>query len=209
MRVSDDVEEGTNLLAYSMEVDLLILSGLILAIVWLRVTVSIALIAGDGRATGFPRRAHIHEARLTLWLVVLVLADATAFWILAISHDARVEDTLWLLVGLSALAGVYFYSATLALPTGEQRWKQLNGWYWIARRPVLLSIVLADLIWFILIPARTEFPLATGLVFLIVNLVALAVAFRSSKHHRVAAALIVLIVARAAFAIALTWNRMT
>jgi hypothetical protein len=187
-----------------MEVDLLILSALILVIVWLRVTVSIALILRDRRATGFPRRAHVHEARLTLWLVVLVLVDATAFWILAISNDAPVEDNLWSLVGLSALAGVYFYSATLALPTGEQRWKQLNGWYWIARRPVLLSIVLADLVWFILIPERTEFPIAPSLVFLILNLVALAVAFRSAKHHRVTAALIALIVARVALAIALT-----
>lgn len=186
-----------------MEVSLLILAAFILAFVWLRVVVSIAFIVRDGRATSFPRRAHIHEASLTFWLVVLILADATASWILLVSQKAGMHDSLWSLAVLSGLAGVYFYAATLVLPTGEHAWKQLNGWYWIARRPVLLSIVLADLAWFILLPAISELPLAVSLALLILNLAALAVAFRSSKHHRVAAALIVLIVERAALAIAL------
>jgi hypothetical protein len=57
-----------------------VLSGLVVGIAWARIVASAISIARDIRTSGQHHRAHVHAARLTLLLVVLVLIDAVANW---------------------------------------------------------------------------------------------------------------------------------
>lgn len=176
-----------------------VLSGLIVGIVWIRIALSVASIARESRARGRHPKAHIHAARLTLLLVVLVLTDATACW--AFVTLTGWSGSLWPIVALPALGGLYFYSASLALPTGSDVWTELNGWYWITRRPVLLAILLADMIWVSLaeIGERPDqwLLLIAGAA---LNVAAVVVAFASTKRRHVGMALAVLIAERLALA---------
>lgn len=174
-----------------------VLSGLIVAIVWIRIALSVASIARDSRASGHHARAHVHAARLNLLLVVLVLTDATACW--AFVTLTGWSSSLWPIVALPVLGGLYFYSASLALPSGPDVWTELNGWYWITRRPVLIGILLADIIWVSLaeIGERPEqwLLLIAGAA---LNLAAFLVAFASTKRRLAGLALAVLIAERLA-----------
>ena len=176
-----------------------VLSGLIVGIVWIRIALSVASIARDSRARGHHPRAHIHAARLTLLLVVLVLVDATACW--AFVTLTGWSGSLWPIVALPVLGGLYFYSASLALPNGPDVRTELNGWYWITRRPVLIGILLADVLWFSLakVGERPEhwLLLIAGAA---LNLAAFLVAFASKKRRLAAMALAVLIAERLALA---------
>ena len=105
------------------------------------------------------------------------------------------------MVALPLLGGLYFYAATLALPTGLDRSKQLNGWYWITRRPVLIAILIADLLWFSLSELATRpDQILLAIAGTALNVAAMIVAGTSNKRRHAAAALIVLIAERAALA---------
>lgn len=177
-----------------------VLSGLVVGIAWARIVLSATSVARDLRASGQHHRAHIHAARLTLLLVVLVLVDATANWIFVASAGWN-RAGLWPVVALPLLGGLYFYSATLALPTGLDTCTQLNGWFWITRRPVLISILLADLLWFSLSELVTRpDQIVLAISGTALNVAAMIVAGTSSKRRHAAAALGVLVAERAALA---------
>ena len=176
-----------------------VLSGLVVGIVWIRIALSVASIAREGRASGRRTRAHIHAARLTFLLVVLVLADATACWTFVTLSGWNASGSLWPIVALPALGGLYFYSASLALPTGPRVWTELNGWYWITRRPVLIAILLADLVWISLAEIGDRFDQRLLLIAgAALNLAAFVVAFTSTKRRQALLALVVLIAERVA-----------
>lgn len=177
-----------------------VLSGLVVCIAWMRITVSTFSVARDIRASGQHHRAHIHAARLTLLLVLLVLIDATANWVFVASAGWN-RAGLWPVVALPLLGGLYFYAATLALPTGLDTCTQLNGWFWITRQPVLIAILIADLLWFSLSELAThpdQILLATGGT--AINIAGMILAGTSTKRQHAAAALIVLIAERAGLA---------
>lgn len=177
-----------------------VLSGLVVGIAWARILLSTIPVARDIRAGGQHHRAHIHAARLTLLLVLLVLIDATANWIFVASAGWH-RWGLWPVIALPLLGGFYYYAATLALPTGLHASKQLNGWFWITRRPVLVAILIADVLWFSLSELATRpdhMLLAIGGTSL--NVAAMIVAGTSTRLRPAAAALIVLIAERAALA---------
>lgn len=179
-----------------------VLSGLVVGIVWARIVISTVSIARDIRASGQHHRAHIHAARLTLLLVVLVLVDATANWAFVASAGWQ-RSGLWPVVALPLLGGIYFYAATLALPTGLDICTQLNGWFWITRRPVLVAILVADLIWFSLtgLGTRPE-QVLLAISGAALNIAAMIVAGTSGRRRHAAAALMVLIAERVALAAA-------
>ena len=105
------------------------------------------------------------------------------------------------MVALPLLGGLYFYAATLALPTGLDTRTQLNGWFWITRRPVLIAILIADLLWFSLSELATrpdQILLAIGGT--AINVAGMIVAGTSTKRQHAAAALTVLIAQRAGLA---------
>jgi hypothetical protein len=177
-----------------------VLSGLVVGIAWARIGLSAISVARDTRATGQHHRAHIHAARLTQLLVVLVLIDATTNWVF-VASAGWARAGLWPVVALPLLGGLYFYAASLALPTGLDTCTQLNGWFWVTRRPVLISILIADVVWFSLSELATrpdQLLLAIGGTAL--NVAGMIVAGTSSKRRHAAAALIVLIAERAALA---------
>lgn len=177
-----------------------VLSGLVVGTAWARIVLSAISVARDTRATGQHHRAHVHAARLTILLVVLVLIDATANWVFVASAGWH-RGGLWPVVALPLLGGLYFYAATLALPTGFDTCTQLNGWFWITRRPVLIAILAADVIWFSLSELASrpdQLLLAIGGTAL--NVAGMIVAGTSSKRRHAAAALVVLIAERAALA---------
>ena len=177
-----------------------VLSGLVVGTAWARIVLSAISVVRDIRATGQRHRAHIHAARLTLLLVVLLLSDATANWIF-VASAGWARAGLWPVVALPLLGGLYFYAATLALPTGLDTCTQLNGWFWITRRPVLIAILIADVLWFSLSELATrpdQILLAIGGTAL--NVAAMIVAGTSGRRRHAAAALIVLIAERAALA---------
>ena len=178
-----------------------VLSGLVVGIVWIRIALSAASIARERRAGNHRSRAHVHAARLTLLLVALVLIDATACWAFVTLSGWNAGSSFWPIVALPVLGGFYFYSASLALPTGPQVWTELNGWYWITRRPVLVGILLADLVWLSLaeIGHRPDqlLLLAAGAA---LNVAALIVAFTSTKQRHAFLALTALIAERVALA---------
>lgn len=178
-----------------------VLSGLVVGIVWIRIALSVASIAREKRARDHRSRAHVHAARLTFLLVALVLIDATACWAFVTLSGWNAGASLWPIVALPILGGLYFYSASLALPTGPHVWTELNGWYWITRRPVLVGILLADLVWLSLaeIGHRPDQLLlvAAGAA---LNLAAFIVAATSTKRRHASLALIVLIAERVALA---------
>jgi len=177
-----------------------VLSGLVVAIVWARILVSTVSIARHIRAGGQHHRAHIHAAQLTLLLIVLVLIDATANWVF-VSSAGWHRGGLWPVVALPLLGGLYFYAATLTLPTGLDKCSQLNGWFWITRRPVLIAVLFADLLWFSLSElARRPDQILLAVAGAALNIAAMIVAGTSTKRHHAAAALIVLIAERAALA---------
>jgi len=132
-----------------------VLSGLVVAIVSARIAVSTVSIARDISASGQHHRGHIHAARLTLLLVVLLLIDTAANWAFVATAGWQ-RSGLWPVVALPLLGGLYFYAATLALPTGLDTCTQLNGWFWITRRPVLIALLIADMIWFSLSELATQ-----------------------------------------------------
>ena len=177
-----------------------VLSGLVVGIAWMRIIVSTFSVARAIRASGQHRRAHIHAARLTLLLVLLVLSDATANWVFVASAGWNGAG-LWPVVALPLLGGLYFYAATLALPTGLDTCTQLKGWFWITRQPVLIAILIADLLWFSLSELATrpdQILLAIGST--AINIAGMIVAGTSTKRQQAAAALIVLIAERAGLA---------
>ena len=177
-----------------------VLSGLVVGIAWARVAVSAISVARDIGTSGQHHREHIHASRLTLLLVLFVLVDASANWAFIASAGWN-RAGLWPVVALPLLGGLYFYAATLALPTGLDTSTQLNGWYWITRRPVLIAILIADLLWFSLSELATQpdqILLAVGGTAL--NVAAMIVAGTSSRRQHAAAALMVLIAGRAALA---------
>jgi hypothetical protein len=177
-----------------------VLSGLVVGIAWARVAASAISLARDMRGSGRHHRAHIHAARLTLLLVVLVLIDVSANWVFVASAGWNLAG-LWPIVALPLLGGLYFYAATLALPTGLEKSTQLNGWYWITRRPVLIAILIADLLWFSLSQLATRpDQILLAIAGTALNVAAMIVAVTSSRRQHAAAALIVLIVERAALA---------
>jgi hypothetical protein len=177
-----------------------VLSGLVAGIAWARIVASIISIAREIRATGQHHRAHIHAAQLTLLLVVLVLIDATANWVF-VSSAGWHRGGLWPVVALPLLGGLYFYAATLTLPTGIEKCTQLNGWFWITRRPVLIAVLFADLLWFSLSElARRPDQILLAIAGAALNIAAMIRAGTSTKRHHAAAALIVLIAERAALA---------
>ena len=177
-----------------------VLAGLVVAIAWVRILASTVSIGRDIRAGGQHRRTHIHAARLTLLLVVLVLMDATANWVF-VSSAGWHRGGLWAVVALPLLGGIYFYAATLTLPTGLDKCTQLNGWFWITRRPVLMALLIADLLWFSLSElARQPDQILLAIAGAALNIAAVIVAGTSTKRHHAAAALIVLIAERAALA---------
>ena len=179
-----------------------VLSGLVVGIVWARILVSSVSITCDIRASGQHHRAHIHAARLTLLLVLLVLIDATANWVFVASAGWQ-RSGLWPVVALPLLGGLYFYAATLALPTGLDTCTQLNGWFWITRRPVLIAVLIADLLWFSLSQLATRpDQILLAIAGAALNIAAMIVAGTSTKRRHAAAALIVLIAERAALAAA-------
>ena len=177
-----------------------VLAGLVVAIAWVRILASTVWIARDIRAGGQHRRTHIHAAQLTLLLVVLVLIDATANWVF-VSSAGWHRGGLWAVVALPLLGGIYFYAATLTLPTGLDKCTQLNGWFWITRRPVLMALLLADLLWLSLSElARQPDQILLAIAGAALNIAAVIVAGTSTRRHQAAAALIVLIAERAALA---------
>jgi len=177
-----------------------VLSGLVVAIAWARILVSTVSIARDIHADGRHHRTHIHAAQLTLLLVVLVLIDATANWVF-VSSAGWHRGGLWPVVALPLLGGLYFYAATLTLPTGIEKCTQLNGWFWITRRPVLIAVLFADLLWFSLSElARRPDQILLAIAGAALNIAAMILAGTSTKRHHAAAALIVLIAERAALA---------
>lgn len=177
-----------------------VLSGLVVGIAWARILVSTISIARDIRGSGQHHRAHTHAARLTLLLVLLVLIDATANWVFVASAGWQ-RSGLWPVVALPLLGGLYFYAATLALPTGLDTCTQLNGWFWITRRPVLVAILIADLLWFSLSRLATQpDQILLAIAGAALNIAAMIVAGTSTRRRHAAAALIVLIAERTALA---------
>jgi hypothetical protein len=177
-----------------------VLAGLVVAIAWGRILVSTVSIARDIRAGGHHHSGHIHAAKLTLLLVALVLIDATANWIF-VSSAGWHGGGLWPVVALPLLGGLYFYAATLTLPTGLDKCTQLNGWFWITRRPVLIAILFADLLWFSLSElARRPDQILLAIAGAALNIAAMIVAGTSTKRHHADAALMVLIAERGALA---------
>lgn len=179
-----------------------VLSGLVVGIALARVASSAVSIARDNRRNGEHRRSHIHAARLTLLLVLLVLIDVTANWIFVASAGWQ-KSGLWPVIALPLLGGLYFYAATLALPTGLDTYTQLNGWFWITRQPVLIAILIADVLWFSLSDLATkpdQILLAIGGTAL--NVAAMIVAGTSGRRRHATAALSVLIAERVALAAA-------
>ena len=177
-----------------------VLSGLVVAIVWARIAVSTVSIARDISARGQHHRGHIHAARLTLLLVVLLLIDTTANWAFVATAGWQ-RSGLWPVVALPLLGGLYFYAATLALPTGLDTCTQLNGWFWITRRPVLIALLIADMIWFSLSELATQpTEIMLAIAGAALNIAAMIVAGTSGRRRHAAAAMIVLIAERAALA---------
>lgn len=182
-----------------------VLSGLVVGIAWARVASSAVSIARDNRTSGKHRRSHIHAARLTLLLVLLVLIDVTANWIFVASAGWQ-KSGLWPVIALPLLGGLYFYAATLALPTGLDRYTQLNGWFWITRQPVLIAILIADLLWFSLSELATHpDQILLGIGGTAINIAGMIVAGTSKKRQHAAAAMIVLIAERAALLAAVSF----
>jgi len=179
-----------------------VLSGLVVGIAWARIVASAFSIARDIRTSGQHHRAHVHAARLTLLLVVLVLIDVTANWAFVASAGWH-RSGLWPVVALPLLGGVYFYAATLALPTGPDTCTQINGWFWITRRPVLVALLTADLLWFSLSNLATRpDQILLAIAGTALNIAAMIVAGTSGRLRHAAAALSVLIAERAALAAA-------
>lgn len=178
-----------------------VLSGLVVGIVWIRIALSVTSIARESRFSAPHARAHIHAARLTLLLVVLVLTDATACWAFVTLAGWSTSGSFWPILALPVLGGLYFYSASLVLPSGPDVRTELNGWYWITRRPVLIAILIANLVWISLaeMGGRPDlWPLMLAGAAL--NLAAFVVAFTSTKQRRASLALAVLIAERVALA---------
>lgn len=164
----------------------------------------VELLSGLGRAleTRFTATSGAHRFQigwLTPLLAIFVMLDLLSFWAAAWSVRAHLTVSTTTLLGVSIFASFYYLAARLVFPSQPENFTDLDTHYFRVRRIVLgllLVLLVAQLVYYLTIPAMAAIvahPLVWALTIVLVVLMA---ATMMAKTIRVSAALLAALIMR-------------
>lgn len=120
---------------------------LVFAVYGLLLGLAIAeVLGGFSRAFKLKRKARpVRIGWLTPLLGLFVTLDLMSFWLLAWEARDQIVANYATLVGVLAVVGVYYLSATLIFPEEPEEWPDFDDWYDQQKRMVVGGLLVANI----------------------------------------------------------------
>lgn len=120
---------------------------LVFAVYGLLLGLAIAeVLGGFSRAFKLKRKARpVRIGWLTPLLGLFVTLDLMSFWLLAWEARDQITANYATLVGVLAVVGVYYLTATLIFPEEPEEWPNFDDWYDQQKRMVIGGLLAANI----------------------------------------------------------------